>query len=272
MLGFAPPTAWADESFQPATLMQWGYGDGGQGGPDRDAPIVTDRPDFTEASSTVGRGVAQLEAGYTYFIDDGPTGSVVAHSFPETLLRVGVLAEWLELRAAWNYGVENAGGVSNDGANDLYLGVKLGLTGQVGLLPEMAILPQATVPTGANAFSAGEFLPGVNWLYGWEVTEIISAGGSTQYNRRVDDATGDAYTQWAQSLTANYALAEKVGAYTEWFALFPHSADTALTEHYLDGGFTYRPTNNLQFDIRAGVGLNDAANDLFTGAGVSIRR
>ena len=33
---------------------------GSSGGPDLNAPLVTDRPDFTEASSTVGRGIAQL--------------------------------------------------------------------------------------------------------------------------------------------------------------------------------------------------------------------
>ena len=57
----------------PGTLFQWSYGNSFSGGPDLDAPLVTDRPDFTEASSTVGRGVAQIEFGYTYTYnaDDG---------------------------------------------------------------------------------------------------------------------------------------------------------------------------------------------------------
>ena len=50
--------------------MQWSYGTSFSGGPDLDEPLVTDRPDFTEASSTVGRGVAQLEFGYTYTYND----------------------------------------------------------------------------------------------------------------------------------------------------------------------------------------------------------
>ena len=44
------------------------------------------------------------------------------------------------------------------------------------------------------------------------------------------------------------------------------------TEHYADGGFTVLMNNNLQFDIRAGVGLNEDADDVFTGAGFAIRR
>src|SRR5262245_53064759 len=39
------------------TLFQWSYGTSFSGGPNLDEPLVTDRPDFTEASVTVGRGV-----------------------------------------------------------------------------------------------------------------------------------------------------------------------------------------------------------------------
>ena len=63
----------------PGTLMQWSYGNSFSGGPDLESPLVTDRPDFTEATSAVGRGVAQLEIGYTYTFDNafGPTRSLL---------------------------------------------------------------------------------------------------------------------------------------------------------------------------------------------------
>ena len=41
--------------------------------------------------------------------------------------------------------------------------------------------------------------------------------------------------------------------------------------HYINGGFTYLITNDIQWDIRAGAGLNDAAEDYFIGTGLSIR-
>jgi hypothetical protein len=171
---FEPAKCLADAG----TLMQWSYGDGGEGGPNPDEPIITDRPDFTEASVTVGLGVVQLETGYTYITDeDGPT-SFRAHSGPEALLRVGVLADWFELRVAYNYLEETTSttGVGTEtlnGSDDLYLGVKLAFTGQAGILPEMALVPQMRVPSGSSDLTAGETLPGVNWLYGWDVTEIV---------------------------------------------------------------------------------------------------
>lgn len=262
---------------QAPTLFQWNYGDGGPGGPNLDEPLITDRPDFTEASSTVGRGVVQLEGGYTYFYDSDAAGSTKRHSFPEALLRVGVLADWFELRFGQNYVEETTTqfGASRSvatGAEDLYLGFKLGLTGQEGILPEMALVGQATVPTGSDDFTSDETLPGLNWLYGWEVNDWVATGGSTQANRALDDTTGDPFLEMAQSWTINYTLTEPLGAYTEWFVIAPDGADTNPTENYFDGGFTYKVTNNLQLDVRGGVGLNEAADDYFVGSGFAVRR
>ncbi len=258
------------------TLLKWSYGDGGDGGPNLDQPLITDRPDFTESSVTVGRGVVQIESGYTYFFDDDGGSSFREHTFPELLMRVGMLAEWFELRVGytWIEGTTHTfgeGRATFTGSNDLYLGMKFALTGQEGILPEMAIMPQMFVPSGSRDHTAGETLPGVNWLYGWDVTDFIAMGGQTQANRRLDDETGEPYTEFSQSWTINYSLADRWGGYTEWFCLAPDGADSNHNENYFDGGLTFLVTDNVQLDARAGVGLNEAAVDLFTGVGLSIR-
>lgn len=258
------------------TLMQWSYGTSFEGGPPPlDEPLVSDRPDFTEASTTVGLGVWQLEAGYTYTFDRDGSDHEKQHSFPETLLRVGIFAEWLELRVAYNHASSGArqSGVfqSETGGTDLYLGLKIALTPQEGILPEMAIMPQMTVPTGHDAFTSDRVLPGVNWLYGWDLNDFLSFGASTQGNIDVED-NGDSFLVMAQSATIGYSLTDRVGAYTEYFGLYPTGATTALPENYFNGGFTFLVTNNLQLDIRAGVGLNDAADDYFLGSGFVIRK
>ena len=256
------------------TLLQWSYGTSFSGGPDLDEPLVTDRPDFTEASSTVGLGVAQLEFGYTYIYNNDGGESVRTQSFGEPLLRYGILAEWLELRVALFPTDERTRGTAGSnwtsGLADLYLGFKIGLTPQEGILPEMALIPQMNVPTGSTNFTSNNVEPGLNWIYSWEVSEFISTAGSTQGNRRIDDS-GNTYIELAQSWTIAYSLTDDLGAYTEWFGLFPTGADVALPENYFNGGFTYLINNNIQFDIRAGVGLNNSADDYFLGTGLSIR-
>jgi hypothetical protein len=57
-------------------------------------PLVTDRPDFTESSSSVGSGVLQLESGITFL--DLQSGTEVT-TVGEILARWGV-AEKFELR------------------------------------------------------------------------------------------------------------------------------------------------------------------------------
>lgn len=258
----------------PKTLFQWPAQDASPGNDDEEQEeedtIQTDRPDFTEASSTVGRGVLQIESGYTFSSDNDGPARATSHSAPEALFRLGVLADWLELRAAQNFASEDDGFTQTGGGEDLYLGAKLALTLQQGAFPEMALMPQMTVPTGRRGLSSEEVLPGVNWLYGWDVNEFLSTGGSTQVNRAIDE-TGDDYAEFAQSWTIGYSLTKQLGAYTEWFAIIPHNADTARTQQYFDGGFTYKFTPNIQWDIRGGVGLNQAADDFFVGTGLSVR-
>jgi hypothetical protein len=242
---------------------------------DPEEPITTDRPDFTEASNTVGRGVSQIETGYTYVYNSDDRESVRLQSFGEPLFRHGVLANWLELRVAV-FPVEErtrTATTSNStaGVADMLVGLKIGLTSQEGALPEMAIVPQMILPVGSNAFTDERVLPGVNWLYGWDVTERISTGGSTQFVSAVDGETDDMYTLWAQSWTVGMSLTETVGSYIEWFAFFPAAAETEQNQHYLNGGLTWRITNDVQWDIRVGTGLNHAADDLFTGTGLSVR-
>jgi hypothetical protein len=257
------------------TLMQWSYGTSFEGGPDVYEPLVTDRPDFTEASVTVGYGVIQLETGYTYIYDSEGNERTRTHSFPESLLRMGVVAEWLELRFDWNYLDEHTqiGGFEDSvsGAEDLGLGIKLALTPQEKILPETAIIFQMTVPSGGSEITADEVLPGFNYLYGWDVTEKLSTGASTGINGAIDDITLDSYSQINQSWTVNYSWTDRITSYTEWFVLIPTSADTNHTENYFNGGFTYLFNNDLQWDIRAGVGLNSAADDFFAGSGLSFR-
>ncbi len=263
-----------DTCYRPKTLYAWSGTERTYVNGTEDEPLVTDRPDFTEASSTVGLRRLQVEMGYTYIRDNNNALLRSAHSFPETLLRVGMVAEWFEFRIAWNYGVnlnrENIVSSIFDGGEDLYLGAKFALTEQDGWRPEMVILPQMNVPTGHADLTSGEVEPGVNWLYSWEISECLSTGGSTQVNRALDDADVW-FAEFAQSWTFAYKLTEKLGAFTEWFAFFPAGSAVDLPQHFFNGGFTYLAHKNVQYDIRAGVGLNDAADDFFAGAGAVLR-
>ena len=242
--------------------------------------LVADRPDFTEATRTVGRGVLQFEVGYTFGAADAGGATTRAHSVGEPLLRAGFLADRLEFRigAGWTTRSAESDGqtATESGIDDLYLGVKLALGEQRGVFPATSILPQLTLPTGGEAFSAGRALPGVNFLYSWDLTETVSLAGSTQVNAAVGDRRRD-YREWAQSLSFGVALGARTGLYGEWYAFVPSGLEAPAgfrserTEHYLNSGLTWLGNEDLQWDIRAGFGLNDAAEDVYVGAGAVFR-
>jgi hypothetical protein len=259
------------------TLFNWSGSDAVGGPASMDEPLIGDRPDFTESSKTVGLGVKQVEMGYTYTFDaESQYEQTKSHSYPEMLWRVGIYADWLELRIAYNFGdvfeevVERAP-ESTSGGEDLYLGFKIALTPQDGILPETALVLQTTVASGDDVFSAGSALPGFNYIYSWALDNDWSLAGQTQWNRAMDAETTRPYSEFSQSLAIGKSFSEKLGGYYEWFCLIPDGADSAPVEHYMDGGFTYLLHNNLQLDVRAGFGLNEESDDYFAGTGLIFR-
>ncbi len=274
----ASASAWTQENDAPSgskTIFGKWFQPGAPGG--EETPLATDRPDFTESSTNVGRGKLQVEMGYTYFRDRQGGVTQQDHTVPELLLRYGIFADWLELRIGHTFGqtqVDSLLQSSGDGGGqDLYLGIGVALMEQRGILPELKFNLQTFVPVGADVYTAREMLPGINVLYGWDIIEDKwTLGASTGFNRRANDLNGF-YLEAAQSVTTGISLTEKLGMFIESFAFFPDGArDPSIgPEYYADSGFSYLLRKNLQLDIRAGVGLNRHATDFFTGAGLAFR-
>jgi hypothetical protein len=233
-----------------------------------------DRPHLAEASTTVGLGRIVLESGYT-FTKKGSAFS--SHSYPEALLRVGMFAEWFEFRIGQNVVNETRmaarARTHADGAQDLYLGVKLALTEQRQYLPQVALIPQITVPTGSRAVTAGKVLPGLNVDSSWEVIkDRFSIELLTAINRVADDIH-HAHLEVTTGLTGAYQMTRTLETFVEWDASYPIGTTTPATgsRHYAVGGFVYFITKDVAVDIRAGVGLNRQANDFLVGTGFAVR-
>jgi hypothetical protein len=244
----------------------------------RREPLEADRPDFTESSQLVPRGRVQLEAGFTLTHDRGGPVST-GQTYPEALLRIGMLAPWFEARIAQTLRSTRAGGDGAAahtlrGADDLYVGAKFALGAQSHLRPEAALVLQTTLPTGKREIGAHGAMPGVNLLYGWDVgTGPLSVGGSTQGNSASNDR-GERYVEFAQSITVGWELSSRIGMYGETYVIAPagRAATGIPATQYVNGGFRVRINPDLQYDMRIGRGLNGPADDLFVGVGLTVRR
>jgi Putative MetA-pathway of phenol degradation len=259
------------------TLFIWRDDSSTDGGPNLEAPLICDRPKFTQSPVTVGCSVVQLETGYTYMYDDENGVRVVRHSFPESLLRIGMFADWFELRADWDYDLQRTktgGAVVRDaGLADLNLGCKLALTPQDCFLPESGLILESSVPAGDDPFSAHEVLPNINYCYDWDLTGTNSwiLYGNTEIGDTVEQMTNETHTQVAQSLAFEHAWSDRIHSFVECYMFAPIDADTAHPKYYFDRGVTVLLTDNIQWDLRAGMGLNKWADDFFAGTGVSVR-
>jgi hypothetical protein len=151
------------------------------------------------------------------------------------------------------------------------VGCKIALTPQDGCLPQTAIVADMFLPTGSSAFTAGEVLPEIEFIYSWALNKKLSVIGVTFLSDAVDDETNHTYLEFSEGVETDLAISDKFGAYTDWHVSSPVGADTNLPQEVFEGGFTLLVNNNLELDAEAGVGLNDATPDYFVGAGISVR-
>ncbi len=238
--------------------------------------LVTDRPDQTESSETVPPGYVQFEFGWTHAEDD-EDADVTSDSFPETLIRVGVV-ENLEFRFGFGGYIweemDSPGGPSESehGAGDLEIGLKWRLWDETGWRPQTALLAGTSVPTGEAPFSSERFDPSVRLACSHTLTETLGLGYNLAGNWTTEeDARGDRDTDasLAYTIVLGIALSEQLGTFIEFFGEVP--TDEGKPANSFDGGFTYLIADNLQVDVLGGVGVSEDAEDWFLGAGLVWR-
>lgn len=237
-------------------------------------PINTDRPDFTESPMTIDPGRFQLESGYTYTYDDNNSLQSSNHVFPEVLLRAGINPK-LEFRFSWlgwSFSHESSGNSSatKNGETDINVGFKLRLYSQEGSPFALSTITDMNIPSGSSDKTADDVEPAVKLLWSYNLCTFAQLAGNMNFSAPKANKN-QKYFEPAASVSLGLDMTDRLGVYVEYFGFYPVNIDAVKTRHLLNGGFTYVLTDNLQFDIRAGFGLNSNAEDFFTGTGVSVR-
>lgn len=246
-------------------------------------PLATDRPDITETSSVVGLGIVVMESGYTFFYrDDERDGSISrTHTTPEFLWRIG-FHEGAELRIVWTYQWDEitAGGARStpNGGNDLDIGFKFQLLRQDGWIPETAAITGISMPTGAQEFNTEDVQYELVFLFGWELADDWELGINSGFGTETEDVMlgpgaidRDGYVRFIQTIAISRPITESLGFYSEYVGLYTVGRRENFPENLVAAGFTYLFCKDVQFDVRGGKGLNDHADDFFSGVGLSVR-
>jgi len=227
--------------------------------------MVTDRPDQTESTPLVTPGRWQVEMGWTHAETASGAATLAGDALPETLLRVGLIADRVELRlihAGWGMEALRPGGSLGSGLNDGAVGFKFGLLKEAALRPDVSLNVHTSVPIGAKDRTSDRFDPDFRFL----IAHSLPADFALSCN------LGAA---WSPAASIEYTLSLGVplggdwGGFVESFGDLPAAGGAGA--HLVDGGITWGLRPNLQLDLAGGAGLSDSAEDWFGGVGISVR-
>lgn len=233
------------------------------------APMSTDRPDFTEGTSTLSPGQVQIEGGTTW----EESGEEDILTVGELLVRIGV-GEKLEARigvGSWAR-LDLPGADRVDGYEDPELSLKIRLTPTAGDrppgYPAVALLLATTAPVGSEELTADTWQPTALLAFDWVVTDRFSIGSNVGYSYAGDE--DDQFHQGFASVVAGLAATDRLGVFLEGYGFTEEEPDGDSTQ-YVDTGVTFAVTDDLQLDARIGFGLNDPSPERLVGIGASIR-
>ena len=231
--------------------------------------LVTDRPDATEASSTVPAGSLQVETGglYTTFENNGTTQESFVYN--TTLLRYGLLDNF-EIRVGWNL-VEDRVRFNDildtpttSGFSPLLLGMKVEITEEKGWIPEVALIGHIFLPFTASSDFKPEF---TSTDFRFSLSHTINERSSIGYNIGAQWEADSPEAAYVYTLAYGYAITDRWGFYVEAYGDLP---EDSRANHFVDGGMTYLLKPLIQLDAYIGTGITEG-QDLLVGVGVSFR-
>lgn len=232
---------------------------GAAAGDQEEPQIQADRPDLTNATYTVPKGLVQLESGVQHW-------RVVAGESMATpvSLRVG-LAHWFEARI-------DTDGLTRDRQppqtstefGGLTVGGKFRLWAPAGGAPVVAVQPALTIPWGrpgggtdyALRVISGSDLPAhlhldVNYIFG-----AIASGDSH-------------FVQHFASASANISIGRHWNPYVEAYWVSRLAPDVGRAQ-FIDAGAIYTLNERMALDGGVAFGLTGATNGPSVFAGLSI--
>jgi hypothetical protein len=157
--------------------------------------------------------------------------------------------------------------------------LKLQVTEQCGLLPESALEVRSSLPTGGSEFTLGRVEAGVDYIYGWQLTDKWTLYGSTAYlpsglgefSILPDEPESERFTVVSQSVAVETEISEDNYLYGEWFGLFSDGLEDNFSLGFFNIGVDHYFTENFLIDLRVGVGLTEDSEDFFAGVGGGLR-
>ncbi len=220
------------------------------------AQIVTDRPDQTESSSTVGLGNLQIESGLLIAYEGDSLSSSRNLLAPTSLFRYGI-TKGIELRFLSQFETLKNETGTVQGISDLEIGTKIQVLQEENRNTEIAFLSHLVMPTGTTEISGDTFGTINKISIAHELGGNLGLGYNLGYNY-LGEGNGDL----TYSVALGVGVNDRVGLYIEPYGELQNCEDFLLN---VDAGITYLANEDLQFDFSFGTGTEETMNYVSVG-------
>lgn len=246
-----------------------------------DYTIVTDRPSISYSSSTVPRGVFQLESGFQYTYagrnnfrnNVGYDTYAQIYNIPNIVFRTGITDRW-ELHLGWDllknkFVLNNQTVIDEISSNALTVASRVAIIDKAdGWRPEMTFFGAVQLP-----FTTSQPDGAINTLFRFCMQHNATDKLSVFYNLGADFAefnngtSSFLQTTGAYTLGANYAFNSHFNLYGEIYGYLPYR--NFYHTIGFNGGVVYLINKQIQLDAVGGFTINDANFSPFFTVGFS---
>lgn len=238
--------------------------------------LCPDRPGLGTPACTVDRGHAITELGLADWAQDRQSGNrsdtlLVA----DALVRYGV-TDSLEAQLGWTafgHVRERSDGITdrNDGTGDLLVAFRQNLRNPDGTGFASGVMPYLTLPAGGTAIGAGDWGTGLIVPISTDLPAGMRFSFTGSIEAAVDDDRDGRHLAHAAVVGLDLPAGSATGVTFEIAARRDRDPSGSVTEWLGGVSGAWSPTDLLQFDAGANIGLNRDATDLQLYLGVARR-
>ena len=242
--------------------------------------LSTDRPDQTESPYTVDAGHFQIEMDMANgTVDHDKSAGADTRSsvwgFGGMNLKAG-LCNSVDIQFVLDGYVRSrvedrvlGSTAHDDGFGEVQTRLKINLWGNDGGKTAFAVMPFVKWPLPESSLRNGKTEGGIILPLAVELPAGWGMGLMTEVDF-VRDGSNDFDTEYFNTITFSHDIAENLGGYIEFAALFTPESD-AQWQGQLDVGITYGLDDNTQLDFGCNFGVTSAAPDFNPFIGLTLR-